>query len=120
MTTINQKGGIFIGKSHAKGGIDFTITETGQRIEVEGDEPLIPKKGLNNQYIPEYLKTQLKEKITELENQQNPTTPTLKDLEDRLTIVKKMAAKKPELKARVKILEKMVSKAKKDPQLFNV
>lgn len=57
MTSINQKGGIFVGKSHAQGGIDITIPETGQQIEVEGNEPLIPREALQDATIRTYKGT---------------------------------------------------------------
>lgn len=57
MTTINQKGGIFVGKSHAQGGIDIVIPETGQQIEVEGNEPLIPREALQDPTIRTYKGT---------------------------------------------------------------
>ncbi|MDD3875411.1 MAG: hypothetical protein PHT69_02205 [Bacteroidales bacterium] len=57
MTTINQKGGIFVGKSHAQGGIDIVIPETGQQIEVEGKEPLIPREALQDTTIRTYKGT---------------------------------------------------------------
>lgn len=57
MTSINQKGGIFVGKSHAQGGIDITIPETGQQIEVEGNEPLIPREALQDETIKTYTGT---------------------------------------------------------------
>lgn len=57
MTTIQEKGGIFVGKSHAQGGIDITIPETGQQIEVEGKEPLIPSEALQDQTIKTYTGT---------------------------------------------------------------
>lgn len=57
MTTINQKGGIFVGKSHAQGGIDIVIPETGQQIEVEGNEPLIPREALQDATIRTYKGT---------------------------------------------------------------
>jgi predicted RNA methylase len=44
----SSKGGIFKGNSHADGGIKFTVPETGQGIEVEGEEPLIPREALTD------------------------------------------------------------------------
>ena len=38
----SNKGGIFKGKSHAEGGIPLVVPETGQQLEVESNEPLIP------------------------------------------------------------------------------
>lgn len=81
------------------------------------------QKGLENPLIPQNVKTKIEAKIKELqaeitkkqeEAKKASEKPTLKDLEDRLKIVKKMAAKKPELKARVKIIEKMIAKEKKN------
>jgi len=57
MTDIQQKGGIFIGKSHAQGGIDVVVPETGQRLEVEGKEPLIPKEALSDNKVYTYTGT---------------------------------------------------------------
>ncbi len=45
--TINskmEKGGLFVGKSHAEGGIPVNVKSTGQDIEVEGGEIIINKK----------------------------------------------------------------------------
>lgn len=90
------------------------------------------QKGLENPLIPQNIKTKIEAKIKELQSEidkqqqeakKAAEKPTLKDLEDRLKIVKKMAAKKPELKARVKIIEKMIAKEKKEnavEKLFSV
>ncbi len=43
---MSEKGGIFVGDSHANGGIPLVVVETGQHIEVEGKEPLIPAEVL--------------------------------------------------------------------------
>lgn len=92
----------------------------------------ILQKGLENPLIPQNVKTKIEAKIKELQTEidkkqqeakKAAEKPTLKDLEDRLKIVKKMAAKKPELKARVKIIEKMIAKEKKEnavEKLFSV
>jgi ppGpp synthetase/RelA/SpoT-type nucleotidyltranferase len=39
-----NKGGLFVGKSHAEGGIPVKVKSTGQDIEVEGGEIIINKK----------------------------------------------------------------------------
>lgn len=39
-----KKGGLFVGKSHAKGGIPAIVVDTGQQIEVEGGEAIINKE----------------------------------------------------------------------------
>lgn len=57
MTNIENKGGIFMGNSHADGGIDVVVPETGQQLEVEGNEPLIPKEAFENNTITEYTGT---------------------------------------------------------------
>jgi DNA topoisomerase-1 len=46
-----NKGGIFKGKLHKDGGIPLVVPETGQPIEVEGDEPLIPSEALDNSVV---------------------------------------------------------------------
>lgn len=43
-TSNAKKGGLFVGKSHAEGGIPAIVTDTGQPIEVEGGEAIINKK----------------------------------------------------------------------------
>lgn len=43
-TSDAKKGGLFVGKSHADGGIPAIVTDTGQPIEVEGGEAIINKK----------------------------------------------------------------------------
>lgn len=68
MTNISNKGGKFQGESHENGGIKFTVPETGQQIEVEGEEFEIPAEinqdkniyefsGTNKQVIDQVLKT---------------------------------------------------------------
>lgn len=54
-------------------------------------------------------------------NTQVATTPSISDLKKRLEIVKKMAAKNPELNSRVKIIEKMLEKPKlaKGGEIYN-
>jgi len=86
------------------------------------------EKGLDNPYITDDIKVKISEKIAELKAELEPkpapipepiavvetkVEPTLDDLTKRLGIVNKMAAKNPALKARVKIIEKMIEKAKK-------
>jgi hypothetical protein len=48
---IKNKGGIFVGKLHSEGGIPLVVKDTGQSIEVETDEPLIPNEALDNTKI---------------------------------------------------------------------
>lgn len=43
-TSNAKKGGLFVGKSHAEGGIPAIVTDTGQPIEVEGGEAIINKE----------------------------------------------------------------------------
>lgn len=43
-TSDGKKGGLFVGKSHAKGGIPAVVVDTGQPIEVEGGEAIINKE----------------------------------------------------------------------------
>lgn len=43
-TSSAKKGGLFVGKSHAKGGIPAIVVDTGQPIEVEGGEVIINKE----------------------------------------------------------------------------
>ena len=43
-TQNGKKGGLFVGKSHAKGGIPAIVVDTGQPIEVEGGEVIINKE----------------------------------------------------------------------------
>lgn len=43
-TSNGKKGGLFVGKSHAKGGIPAIVVDTGQPIEVEGGEAIINKE----------------------------------------------------------------------------
>ena len=43
-TSNGTKGGLFVGKSHAKGGIPAIVLDTGQPIEVEGGEVIINKE----------------------------------------------------------------------------
>lgn len=67
MSENKNKGGIFKGNSHANGGIDFVVPETGQQIEVEGNEPLISIEALKSDEIKEYTGTnfQILNKINE-------------------------------------------------------
>ena len=77
------------------------------------------KKGLNNPYVPKEMKAKMKAQIEKLEKElevkKTPPKkePTTEDLKKRLTIVRKMAKKDPKLKARVKIIQKMIDKSKK-------
>lgn len=47
----SNKGGIFMGKLHSEGGIPKVVEETGQAIEVERDEPLIPAEAMQQKTI---------------------------------------------------------------------
>jgi len=48
---IKNKGGLFKGALHVQGGIPLVVKESGQSIEVEGDEPLIPAEAMQNTKI---------------------------------------------------------------------
>lgn len=47
-TNNGKKGGYLKGKSHAEGGIKAIVTDTGQPVELEGDEVIINKKSMND------------------------------------------------------------------------
>jgi len=49
----SNKGGMFKGSSHDDGGINFTIPETGKKIEVEGEEPLMSASSLQDPQVRE-------------------------------------------------------------------
>jgi len=51
--SIKNKGGMFKGKTHAEGGIPLVVPETGQSIEVETDEPIVPSEALDNKKVKE-------------------------------------------------------------------
>lgn len=82
---MGKEGGIFVGKSHAKGGIPFVVKDTGARIEVEGGEPLMAASALLDRSIKKITGTNrqvlhtinkragakgLDEKATEVKSQQ--------------------------------------------------
>lgn len=46
-----NKGGMFMGKLHSEGGIPKVVVESGQQIEVEGDEPLIPSEAMQDKKV---------------------------------------------------------------------
>lgn len=48
---IKNKGGIFKKRYHSEGGEHFTVHESGQRIETEKDEPLIPAEAMKDNKI---------------------------------------------------------------------
>ncbi len=50
---VANTGGMFMGDSHANGGIPIVIVETGKHIEVEGKEPLIPAAVLQDSEVKE-------------------------------------------------------------------
>jgi len=54
-TSDAKKGGLFVGKSHADGGIPAVVTDTGQEIEVEGGEAII-NKAATKKYCKELSK----------------------------------------------------------------
>jgi DNA topoisomerase IB len=51
MSKNKSKGGMFMGKLHSEGGIPIKIKETGQAIEVEGDEPLISNEAISDNVV---------------------------------------------------------------------
>jgi len=65
MNENSNKGGIFKGNSHDDGGIDFTVPETGQQIEVEGNEPSIPNEAVSDTTVRERKGTN-KEILTDI------------------------------------------------------
>jgi DNA topoisomerase-1 len=48
---IKKKGGIFRGNLHKDNGIPFTVPETGQKVEIEGDEGLVPSEAMDNKKV---------------------------------------------------------------------
>ena len=48
---IKNTGGQFFGNSHALGGIPLEVKDSGQRIEVEGAEPLIPAEAMQDKRV---------------------------------------------------------------------
>jgi|GEM_PF-99449 len=77
-----KRGGTFVGPSHAEGGIDIEIKDTGNHVEVEGDEASIPRElgesseeytftGTNREILNEILKKaglKLSDKATEVKS----------------------------------------------------
>ena len=53
-TNDGKKGGYFVGKSHAEGGIQAVNKDTGQFLEVEGDEVIITKKAVADEKKKEF------------------------------------------------------------------
>lgn len=51
MKNIKNKGGKFIGHLHSEGGIPLVVKGSGQNIEVEGDEGLIPSEAMQGNTI---------------------------------------------------------------------
>lgn len=51
MKNIKNKGGKFIGHLHSEGGIHLVVKGSGQNIEVEGDEGLIPSEAMQENTI---------------------------------------------------------------------
>ena len=47
-TNDGKKGGLLKGKSHDDGGIQAVVVDTGQPVELEGDEVIINKKSMND------------------------------------------------------------------------
>tara|TARA_Y100001972_G_C7588601_1_gene295096 strand:+ start:231 stop:587 length:357 start_codon:yes stop_codon:yes gene_type:complete len=47
-TNDGKKGGFLKGKSHDDGGIKAIVTDTGQPVELEGDEVIINKKSMRD------------------------------------------------------------------------
>jgi hypothetical protein len=60
-----NRGGIFRGKSHAQGGIPLVVKDSGQKIEVEGQEALIPAevKEDPNTYVIEGTNKEVLDKV---------------------------------------------------------
>lgn len=54
---VKSKGGIFVGKLHSEGGIPLVVKESGQAIEVERDEPLIPAEAMDNTKVKKRIGT---------------------------------------------------------------
>jgi DNA topoisomerase IB len=50
-SNIKNKGGMFRGKLHSEGGIPLVVKGSGQSIEVEKDEPLIPSEAMKSKSI---------------------------------------------------------------------
>jgi DNA topoisomerase IB len=50
-SNIKNKGGMFQGKLHSEGGIPLVVKGSGQSIEVEKDEPLIPSEAMKSKSI---------------------------------------------------------------------
>jgi hypothetical protein len=48
-TNNGKKGGLLKGDSHAKGGIQAVVTDTGQPVELEGEEVIINKKSMQDE-----------------------------------------------------------------------
>ena len=48
-TNNGKKGGLLKGKSHDEGGIKAVVTDTGQPVELEGEEVIINKKSMQDQ-----------------------------------------------------------------------
>lgn len=48
---IKNKGGMFRGKLHSEGGIPLVVKGSGQPIEVERDEPLIPAEAMEDKRV---------------------------------------------------------------------
>ena len=50
---------MFVGKLHSEGGIPVVVKDSGQPIEVERDEPLIPREALDNKKVKKRQGTNL-------------------------------------------------------------
>jgi hypothetical protein len=48
---IKNKGGLFHGALHSEGGIPLIVEESGQHIETEKDEPLIPAEAVKDKKV---------------------------------------------------------------------
>lgn len=46
-----EHGGMFVGPSHDGGGIPLVVQDTGQQVEVEGKEPLIPREVIEDEEV---------------------------------------------------------------------
>lgn len=59
MSNLKNRGGIFKGALHSEGGIPLVVKDSHIPIEVEGDEPLIPKEALEKKKVKKRFGTNL-------------------------------------------------------------
>jgi hypothetical protein len=67
------KGGMTVGNSHAEGGVKFTVTDTGQRVELEGEEPVVTNR-VENDTEPTVRKGTNKEIIDQIQKEHGGKT----------------------------------------------